>query len=417
MKTVPSRPFLVRWLFATALVVSAGCSDNVGESQRMPSKLSQIEVTSQSGSTTSIERTEFTYEADRLKDVRGSYNGTPNGTAQMIYGANGLERMELIDKDGDRAVRTFTFTGNRLTRTRFEITGVSMVEDAFSYDSAMPDLPKEIITTETFVGEMPTTELTRFEYDAQSQLAKRIEIEDDETESTEYRYTVDGKLERASEFKNGSLDDTYAFHYSPEVRLDEVTDLDSGRHELTYDSEGRISEIRRVSGSGTKMIRYTYVPGEMEGWSFQPKVPMSEMFDMSGASFATSTGLPGEIDVSDDIPPTPKPAPVCGNNVCEMGEPTSCSDCAPPPPPANATYRVHNMSTKVVSSLYVYPCSTTSLGANRLAYSLNPGVSYSVGNLAPGCWNLKAYSTDQIGWTYNNAQLTSGTTFELNLGD
>ena len=392
-------------LFATFAVFATGCPAVEDDAQRLSTKVAQIEVTTQDGSSTTIDRTDFRYEANRLKEVAQFENGTPDGTARMTYGAKGIERIEYVDKDGDRAVRSFTFANNQLTRTRYEVTGVSVEESSYTYDSSKPALQKEITETTTLAGEMPSTTFTRFEYDPQDRLEKRIFVAGDDTRSTELRYMADGQLERASRFDGNAHEETYSFTYTPELRIDEVVDTHNGRHEVTYDAEGRISQIRRATGSGTRTVRYTYTTGEIEGWSFSPLVPMAELFDLGGESYATTSPRHGSITIPHDIEPAPMPSP--------------------PPAATTARIEVQNHSSGTIPYVYLSPCSATEWGMNKAGNVIAPGGYLWFSGVAAGCWDAmaqnesrtltwKALGTDVVGgqsytWTLTDATAVSTT--------
>ena len=376
------------------LVLStAACTAPGDDGGRTAAKLAQIEVTAHGGGVTTIERTELAYDGARLAQVQAFRNGAPNGSAQLVYGLDGLDHVDLIDGEGDRARRTFAFENGRLTRTSL-VTSVSVRETAYHYDAANPDLPKEIAETATRAGETPSTKLTRFEYDAIEQLAKRTAIAGgggrSGTEVTEYRYGADGSLERASRFEDSAHDETYTFRYGADDRLAEVTDTRATRHELAYDAEGRITEIRRTGSSGTTTIRYTYAGGELEALSFQPLVPMRELFDMAGMSYATSTGLSGDIDVGADLPAAP----------------SGCSDCGP----RTGTYRIENASSYAIAAIHLKECSSAMWGDDVLAGTSAPGFVVLM-TVPVGCWDMKALAHDQaVTWTRAGARVTAGST-------
>src|SRR5688500_15798971 len=105
-------------LVVAAAMALAACADDGGEG-RTASKLSEVEGTTQSGSTTTVQRSELRYDGARLKEVLAFLNGAPNGTALVKYGASGIEKIEYADKQGDRATENNTYNGGRLTRSLF----------------------------------------------------------------------------------------------------------------------------------------------------------------------------------------------------------------------------------------------------------------------------------------------------------
>jgi hypothetical protein len=102
-------------LFGAA--VMAGCAGEEG-SGRLAAKVTAVETTTQRGSTTTIERTEASYNGDRLRQVLRFLNSQPSGTTTVTYGAAGIDKLELTDKEGDRATTTMTYKDSRLARTR-----------------------------------------------------------------------------------------------------------------------------------------------------------------------------------------------------------------------------------------------------------------------------------------------------------
>ena len=283
-------------LFLSITPLMTACSGG-DESARSTAQLGEVETTVQRGSSITIHRTEIRYDGSHLREVAQFKNGAPAGRAQFTYGAGGITRIDYTDVEGDRASDNLTYEGGRLVRTRYEVPGVLVNDGTITYANGDP---KEIATRTTPAGGTTTMHLQRFEYEADGRTNKLLDIEGTSTQMTELRYTPDGLLERASIFDGNAHQDTYSYAYTPEGRLDEVTDTRNGRYELTYDS-GRVAEVRWSTSEGTTTTRYTYGAGSVDGWAFAPSVPYAQLFDLDGVSYDTVSLLQGPIEVSDDI--------------------------------------------------------------------------------------------------------------------
>lgn len=282
-------------------VLLAACQGG-SDGGRMAAKVVEIDRTVQTGSSTTIDRTTIAYEGARMVKVGGTLNGTPNGTANVTYGKNGIERIEYIDKEGDRGIDTLTHTDGRLTKERYEIPGVLVDELVYAYHAERPDLLKEVTNTVLPVNGLSSTRRVKYEYDAEERLARQT-FESGMTSSMwEYRYNADGLVDRMTAFSGATVTETYTFRYTMDGKLDEVMDSNNNRHELTYDEKGRVIEIRLLSGTTTTTTRYTYAAGNVEGWTFAPAVPGGHLFDMAGEGFPVVEMMHGAISVGADIP-------------------------------------------------------------------------------------------------------------------
>ena len=282
-------------------VLLAACQGG-SDGGRTAAKVVEIDRTVQTGSSTTIDRTTIAYEGSRIAKIGATLNGTPNGTANVTYGQSGIDRIEYIDKEGDRGIDTFTHTDGRLTKERYEIPGVLVDEMVFSYHAERPDLLKEITNTVLPVNGLTTTRVVKYEYDAEERIARQTFTTGMTSSTWEYRYDGDGRVDRMTGFSGATVTETYTFRYTMDGKLDEVMDSNNNRHELTYDEQGRVSEIRLLSGASTTTIRYTYAKGNVEGWTFAPAVPGGQLFDLAGDSFPLIEMMHGTVNASGDIP-------------------------------------------------------------------------------------------------------------------
>ncbi len=304
-----------------SFVLFTACADSSG---RSAAQLVEIETTIQNGSSTSIERTSMTYEGSHLKDITRQHNGAAAGSARFTYGAGGIERIEYTDDEGDRASEQLSYEGGRLVRGRYEIAGIRVDERSIAYGES--GAIKEVSTLSTSPGANGTTTLTRYEYDGSGRVAKLLELAGSQTASTELRYAIDGTLERATQFEGGDLRETFTFELDGEGRLSEVSDSRNGRYEVTYDDASLVSEIRRSTASGTTTTQYRYGSGSVDGWTFAPAVPVAQLFDLTGAAYATVSPLHGDIELPRDLPRASgggdEPGPTCGFDPV-----TACDSC------------------------------------------------------------------------------------------
>ncbi len=307
----------------------AACSDS--GSERSSVQLLEVETSIQNGGSTAIERLSFSYEGSQLREIARHDNGAPAGTARFTYGAGGITAIEYADAEGDRATEALTYEGGRLVRARYEIPGNRVDERTVAYD-ANGDI-KEVSTVSTVPGLASSTSLVRYEYDSAGHVAKQLQIAGSENASTELRYTAEGTIERASMFEGGAHRETFTFEVV-DGRLAEVLDTRNGRHEVTYDSDGRVAEVRHSTSNGTTTSRYTYGTGSVSGWTFAPAVPVPQLFDLTGAAYDTVSPLHGDIAIPDNLPrattnpdPDPDPDPTCSFtpvDSCETCLATSC---------------------------------------------------------------------------------------------
>jgi YD repeat-containing protein len=285
-------------LLATVLISSACAGD--GE-DRAAYKLSEIETTTVRGSTTTIERLQLAYQGSHLTNVVQYVNGSPASRAAFIYGVSGIDRIQLADKDGDRASVQRTYTDGRLARERTEVTGVYVDEDAVTY-AMSGDVPKEIAHTHSATGTTAKTTLTRFEYDAQNRLSRSLYIDGTSTSSIEVRYDEQGRPDRVTDLAGMQVGTTYELSYTPSGKLDEIVDNSNQRYTLTYGEDGRLAEIRWLGQGTTTTTRYTYASGSVDGIAFAPAVPLAELFDLAGTAHDTVDLLASQPSLPSDIP-------------------------------------------------------------------------------------------------------------------
>lgn len=314
-------------LFSLSL---AACSDS-GD-VRSGAQLLEVETTIQNGSSTNIERVAMSYEGAQLREIARFENGAPAGTARPTYGAGGIVSVEYADDEGDRATEQLAYEAGKLARARYEIPGIRVDERTISYDAAHAGALKEVSTLTTSPGQTSTTMLRRYEYDTSGRTTKQLDIAGTQTSSVELRYAPDGSLERASLFEGGETRETFTFTLV-DGRLDEVLDSRNGRHEVSYDDAGRISEIRHSTSSGTSTSRYTYGDGSVSGWTFAPAVPVAQLFDLDGVGYNTVSLLHGDIAIPRDLPratgpgPGPGPGPTCGIEPVDACETCLVANC------------------------------------------------------------------------------------------
>ena len=120
---------------------------------------------------------------------------------------------------------------------------------------------------------------------------------------------------------------------------------------------------------------------------------------------------------------------VCGNDTCEAGEATSCpQDCDPevcgdeicrgdetPTSCAldcGAKVKLQNNSDYYIYNFHIWACGTSGPGPDHTgAEYIPPGYSYTITQIPPGCWHLRATTYDQqTYWQTLNVQLTSALT-------
>lgn len=287
---------MTRLVFLSSLLLVA-CSGG-SDGGRAATKVVEIERTVQTGSSTTIQRSAMAYEGSHLTKIDQTRNGAPNGMATIVYGKSGIERIEYTAANGTRATEQLVYTNGKLSKLRFEVPGSLVDEDVLSYHTERPDLLKEITNTQTPVGGFATTRLHRFEYDGEERLAKTTTLQGQSTSSTELRYDMAGQIDRMTVIVGTSIAETYTYRYNEDGTLDEVTDSRNNRHELTYDKQGRVTEIRHVQGSTTTTTRYVYASGSVAGWTFAPEIPGSSFFDLAGNGFHDVEMLHGNIGIS-----------------------------------------------------------------------------------------------------------------------
>jgi hypothetical protein len=137
------------FLGLTVAVTVFGCgSDDSGG--RNASRLSELERTTQSGSTTMVERFELKYDGSQLREVNAFLNGAPNGTTRVTYANGVVARIDFADKEGDRAFETFTYAGSLLSKGRYEVTGAFSRDRNVVYDKSTGNVKEQsFVRTQT----------------------------------------------------------------------------------------------------------------------------------------------------------------------------------------------------------------------------------------------------------------------------
>ena len=108
----------------------------------------------------------------------------------------------------------------------------------------------------------------------------------------------------------------------------------------------------------------------------------------------------------------PADCKVCGNNVCEAGEETSCPNDCP------ASLVVQNNSSYTVYNLYAQPCGGGWTGDQTGASYINPGASFTLTGIPPGCWSFRATTyNDALSWTSSPTTMAPSTQYNWPLGN
>jgi YD repeat-containing protein len=270
---------MTKLVFLSIAAISTACSAT-DSTERESSKLKEVEMTRQSGSTTTVQRWEAQYDGSHILELLEYLNGAPNGSIQYFWGGAGLERLEFTDKQGDRASDELTYTSSKLSREVFRIAGVLTRERMMKY--ANDGVLSEMTTNVMAAGSSADVTLTKYEYDVNKQLTKITALQGGDTDITELHYDVDRRLDRAASYSDGAHVVTYTFTYNKDGTLDEVTDTHNRRYSVSYDDSHRIAEVRLLDESTLTRYRYTYDSGSIEGISFAPAVPLSGQFDLDG---------------------------------------------------------------------------------------------------------------------------------------
>jgi YD repeat-containing protein len=285
-----------------AVAVTA-CTGGGDGSDRMAVKITEVERTRTTTGSTTIERRAVTYDGSRLVEITNTLNATPNGTARVTYDGSVITRVEYTDKEGDRATDQLVYADGQLVKLRYEIPNVMTTEQSYTYFAEDRDLLKEVMTVNTPKGGLATSRMSRYEYDAETRIAKVTTTQGTDMTAVEYRYNTDGQLDRATFFSSGTVVETYTFSYLQDGKLDEIFDSNNNRYDLTYDKSGKITEIRHTTTSGiTTTTRYTYGEGAAQGWTFSPEIPGGELFDLGGRGYTALSMLHGAVPDVGDIP-------------------------------------------------------------------------------------------------------------------
>ncbi|MEJ7596584.1 MAG: hypothetical protein WKG01_01635 [Kofleriaceae bacterium] len=127
---------------------------------------------------------------------------------------------------------------------------------------------------------------------------------------------------------------------------------------------------------------------------------------------------------------------VCGNKTCEASEATSCpKDCEDEvcgndmckgdetattcPHDCGASVKLQNNSDRYIYNFYIWACGTTGPGPDLTGTAyIPPDYSFTVSEIPPGCWHLRATTYDQQSyWQTLNVDLVSAVVHPWTLGN
>jgi hypothetical protein len=104
------------------------------------------------------------------------------------------------------------------------------------------------------------------------------------------------------------------------------------------------------------------------------------------------------------VKPPPPPSTVCGNGVCETGETiTTCpADCG-------ASLTIVNETAWVIADVFIWPCGSSTIGANQIHANIAVGASSTVDGIPPGCYNQGAANVGGTElWETDSQTLSAG---------
>ena len=307
----------------------AACSAGE-EGGRSTAKISEIDWTLQSSGQTTIGIIDVGYQGREVVDVVFRENGAAAGRMEFSYSDGRVDGIDVVDAEGDRGSYSWSYDGDRLTSILWSVPQVVSHEQELEYDDAAGGRPERMTATTSWSGTTPISAVTTYDYDAEGRLVEIAEVEGTSTWSSEIRYDQDSRIERVTQYQ-GSEVALASLEYDGDGRLSLVESDDGDRYEVSYDDEGRIDEILLLSpGSGTTLtVRYSYVPGDVTGLTFDPNLPVAGLVDLRGTSFAQPdfTAVAAPLRLFDV--PAPIQAPSCGHDVCTAGAPleSSCDTC------------------------------------------------------------------------------------------
>jgi hypothetical protein len=310
-----------------ALISLVGCGGGASGFGGAPSathlatQLDEVEITQDNGTVT-VDRFEVAYDGQRLDEMKGFRNGASTGTTRFTYGADGIELVDYVDKDGDAASERWTYAGGNVASVRYEIEDVFTWVNQISYDAALPSLPSKMSATTTQADGLVSTDVVKFDYDDSARIEKSTQIHEDGTDTTEFDYTDGDRLDRTTTFK-GSEVITTEFAYTPDGQLLSIAGSDGVSSNLEYDADGRISVIRTVRPDGLLITyRYKYGTGLIAGVSFAPSVAFGRYFDLAGISHSAMSAAHEWFETF-----TPGDVQVAGGGTCQADGSDVCQSC------------------------------------------------------------------------------------------
>lgn len=295
---------------------------------RSAARLAKVELTTTTGGTTSIERIELGYEGSELTSMDAFRNGAPNGTARLRYEAGKIIRMDVADKDGDRAFTTFEYIDNYLWKSHYEVTGAVQTDRTVWYDEATAMVREQSFSMKRAGQAMPSTWLSRYEYDANQRIEKMLEIAGNSTHTTDVTYNKDGTIERSSSFSGAEHDETWNYYYLDDGRLDEILATQNANVFISYNDKNLMSEIRVLDGATTHSYRLDYEEGSVSGMTFAPLgIPLGGQFDLAGKVYSDVALLHTTPFLGDEIEHVGDDDDGGGDGVCFASNGTSCDAC------------------------------------------------------------------------------------------
>lgn len=276
------------WLAGVVSLALVACASNESP-QRSGARVVDIEETVEGDGEITVIRSMFHYSGDQLTEVVHEVNGEPAGRHDVTYADGRIERIDVFDKDGDRAIREYSYENEHIDTSVYYEPTRNYSKERFEYDASHGDRLQQATATWWQLDRgITTTWDTRVEYDDAGRVVAIIEGDERNQFITDLRYDEEGRLQRVDFFEGGNHVITREYSYDTDDRLTAVDDTDDGLWRLSYDQSGRVVEVRYIDvrHSETRTVRYTYGDGSVAGTWFAPSVPKSEFFDMSGRSFA-----------------------------------------------------------------------------------------------------------------------------------
>lgn len=311
-----------------AMVALAGCSQ--AEEGRSAAKLSMIDWTLESSGQTTIGQTDIAYDGAQVKDVSFRVNGNAAGRMEFRYSGARVNGIDVTDAEGDQGTYAWNYAEDRLSSIIWSVPQVVSHEQEFEYDDAADGRARRVTSTTTWVGSQPVSTVETYDYDAKGRLEEISAVQGSESWSTELRYDQDSRVERITRYVDSDFTDT-DLSYDDDGRLALVESNDQDRYEISYNADGQIEEIFVLAPSSgqTFTATYGYVPGNVDGLTFNPHLPVAGLVDLRGLPFDQPefTALAPPFDAGDV--PAVEPAPTCGHDECAVGAAlaSTCSSC------------------------------------------------------------------------------------------